>query len=432
MKKRIFASLLVGVMTVSVMAQISSTVSPYSQFGLGVLSDQSQGFNKGMGGLAMGLRGGGIINMQNPASYSAVDSLTMIFDLGISGQITNFKEGGKRVNGRTGSFDYGVGSFRLLRKVGVGFGIVPFSSIGYDYSHDEKVGTSSNYTSELHSGDGGFTQAFAGLGWEMMKGLSVGFNFSYFWGRYDKQILLASSDENVNTLTKSYSASVSSYKLDFGVQWQKLLKKYNLLTLGATVGIGHDLNEDAELWTSNVNVNSEKMSNDTMRVANAFSLPFSFGVGATWCYQNSLTAGFDYQLQKWGSLKYPKQNLQTGNYELMDGQLKDRHKVTLGVDWIPEPNPMMRRKFLKRIHYRLGFSYATPYYKIDTADGPKELGVSAGLGIPIINSWNNRSTLNISAQWIHSSAPNMVTENTFRINIGLTFNERWFAKWKVD
>ena len=76
MKKRIFASLLVGVMTVSVMAQISSTVSPYSQFGLGVLSDQSQGFNKGMGGLAMGLRGGGIINMQNPASYSAVDSLT--------------------------------------------------------------------------------------------------------------------------------------------------------------------------------------------------------------------------------------------------------------------------------------------------------------------------------------------------------------------
>ena len=24
------------------------------------------------------------------------------------------------------------------------------------------------------------------------------------------------------------------------------------------------------------------------------------------------------------------------------------------------------------------------------------------------------------------------SENTFRINIGLTFNERWFAKWKVE
>jgi len=26
----------------------------------------------------------------------------------------------------------------------------------------------------------------------------------------------------------------------------------------------------------------------------------------------------------------------------------------------------------------------------------------------------------------------LITENSFRINIGLTFNERWFAKWKVD
>jgi len=58
--------------------------------------------------------------------------------------------------------------------------------------------------------------------------------------------------------------------------------------------------------------------------------------------------------------------------------------------------------------------------------------VSAGLGIPIINTWNNRSTVNISAQWVRSSAKDLLTDNTFRINIGLTFNERWFAKWKVD
>jgi hypothetical protein len=40
--------------------------------------------------------------------------------------------------------------------------------------------------------------------------------------------------------------------------------------------------------------------------------------------------------------------------------------------------------------------------------------------------------INISAQWARQSAKNFITENTFRINIGLTFNERWFAKWKVD
>ena len=33
---------------------------------------------------------------------------------------------------------------------------------------------------------------------------------------------------------------------------------------------------------------------------------------------------------------------------------------------------------------------------------------------------------------VQRSADNLLTENTFRICIGLTFNERWFAKWKVE
>jgi hypothetical protein len=43
-----------------------------------------------------------------------------------------------------------------------------------------------------------------------------------------------------------------------------------------------------------------------------------------------------------------------------------------------------------------------------------------------------KPVLHISAQWTRSAATDLITENTFRINIGLTFNERWFAKWKVN
>ena len=88
------------------------------------------------------------------------------------------------------------------------------------------------------------------------------------------------------------------------------------------------------------------------------------------------------------------------------------------------------------MNYRVGASFATPYYKVNGVDGPKEYSVSAGFGIPIINSNNARaairSVLNISGQWTRQSLPGMITENTFRINIGLTFNERWFAKWKFN
>jgi hypothetical protein len=43
-----------------------------------------------------------------------------------------------------------------------------------------------------------------------------------------------------------------------------------------------------------------------------------------------------------------------------------------------------------------------------------------------------RSTLNVSGQWARRSATNYILDNTFRVTIGFTFNERWFAKWKVD
>ena len=72
----------------------SGTNSPYSQYGLGVLSDQTSGFNRGMNGVGLGFHEHNQVNYLNPASYSAIDSMTFILDAGISGQVTNFNENG--------------------------------------------------------------------------------------------------------------------------------------------------------------------------------------------------------------------------------------------------------------------------------------------------------------------------------------------------
>lgn len=155
----------------------------------------------------------------------------------------------------------------------------------------------------------------------------------------------------------------------------------------------------------------------------------TIGAGIAYSRNKSLFLGVDYQLMRWGAESFPVVNENTNNYELVNNYYKDRHKVTVGAEWLPN---RMSRRFLNRVQYRIGASYATPYYKINGQDGPKELTVSAGFGIPLVNSWNNRSVLNISFQWANLSAKNLVTENSFRVTIGLTFNERWFAKWKVD
>ena len=80
MRKLILATLLLGTV-ISVNAQ-SGTNSPYSQYGLGVLSDQTSGFNRGMNGVGLGFHEHNQINYLNPASYSAIDSLSFIFDAG--------------------------------------------------------------------------------------------------------------------------------------------------------------------------------------------------------------------------------------------------------------------------------------------------------------------------------------------------------------
>ena len=80
MKNNILTLIMALAATTTVNAQ-SGTNSPYSQYGLGILADQSQGFNRGMNGLAIGLRQSNQVNMLNPASYSSVDSLTPTYTI---------------------------------------------------------------------------------------------------------------------------------------------------------------------------------------------------------------------------------------------------------------------------------------------------------------------------------------------------------------
>lgn len=401
----------------------SGTNSPYSQYGVGLLADQSAGFSRGMNGAGIALRQGNVVNTLNPASYASVDSLTMIFDLGVSGQLTNFKEGGKRLNAKNANFDYAVGSFRLFPNVGMAFGLLPYSNIGYKYNTQTYLDNTNGTITETYTGSGGLHQLFVGAGWRVTPRLSVGANVTYLWGTLDRSVT-SSSTTYVNSLSRSYTASVNTYKVDLGLQWQQPLNNTDMLMLGATLGISHKLGADVSC--KDINVTNKDTT--TYTVPDGYAVPMTYGVGVAWSHANRLLVDADFTLQTWGKLDYPDIDA-NGKYALQSGLLKDRYQLRVGADFVPDA---MGRKYFKRVHYRMGVGYATPYYTINGHDGPKELSVSAGFGLPLQNSYNNRSILNVSAQWVRTSAANMITENTFRINLGLTFNERWFAKWRID
>lgn len=224
---------------------------------------------------------------------------------------------------------------------------------------------------------------------------------------------------------------MKSYKLDFAAQLRQKISKKDMLTFGASYTLGHDMSSDPECLVISNNSQTGVADTATYKSNGDLMMPTAFGAGVVWNHSGKWRVGVDWKMEKWGDVKYPMYEVvnEVPTYTMKGGQFQDRNRFILGAEFCPNEKGLKRRD---RVRYRAGITYATPYLKINGADGPKEYGASVGVGLPIINGWNNRSMLNISASWTRLDASHLITENTFRITIGLTFNERWFAKWQLE
>ena len=118
--KRIITSVLIFI-PLCLMAQ-NNTNSPYTRFGYGELGERSFGAGRAMGGVGYGLRSPKQINPLNPASYSCMDSLTFLFDFGVSGQLSWFQEGDNRQHDVNGNIDYIAMQFPVYKNLAMSFG----------------------------------------------------------------------------------------------------------------------------------------------------------------------------------------------------------------------------------------------------------------------------------------------------------------------
>lgn len=426
----------IALATTHAMAQNGSN-SPYSRYGFGTLNDRAQGFNKAMAGTALGFHDPAEINFQNPASYSAIDSLAMIFDIGVTFQNANFKQGDLKKNAHNTTVDYINMAFRACRNLGMSIGLVPYSSVGYSFTNQQTMpdidGSGEKISATTYNGDGGLHEVYVGLGWKFAKNFSIGANAGYLWGDYNHSVKASFSDTNIRQYARVYSADISTYKIDFGAQFDQLLSKYDLLTIGATYSLGHNVNSSAQFINEMLNSSGAVTGGDTVKLNNAFELPHTFGIGLAWNHKDRWKVGFDYSYELWKNVKFPMLVSENGTdvYKSTTGAFDNRQRFSLGAEFLPNN---LGIRYSDHIRYRLGVSYGTSYTRVNENSGAKDIIVSAGVGLPIANIINNRSILNISAQWEHirPNKSHLLTENYLRICIGLTFNERWFQKWKVE
>ena len=436
--------------TASVNAQ-NGVNTPYSRYGFGIMSERAMGFNKGMGGVAQGFRNGQEVNVANPASYSAVDSLTALFDLGISLQNGNYKMGNLQQNIRNASFDYFAFQFRATKNVGMALGVMPITNIKYSFTSPNEPlldGITSSYS---FNGDGGLREVFIGAGWRPVSPLSIGINASYLWGDYTHNMTMSFNESNAFSVARIYSANISTYNVQGGIQYIQNINKKDKIVIGATYTLGHDVGNSAYRDTRTLNNSSvEAQTIDTIK--NAFQFPHSIAAGITYYHSNILRIGADFELQKWGDCKFPNQQAEYTNsnitsgmlYQSTPGQLYDRTKISAGFDWIPTQTG---KGIFSKSTYKFGGYYSNTYAKADqtgtVTDKPYEFGLSAGITMPIVNRniWHNSPKINVSVQWVHTNIPYLnvntkrqstLTENYFKLCLGVTFSEYWFYKWKVQ
>ena len=369
---------------------------------------------KAMGGIGAGFRQVNTINLKNPASYSTVDTLTFIADLGLGLQNANFSENDVKINAHNAFVSHITIQYRILPKVGMTLGVMPFSNVGYSFSSTELIRRDEDgeiTSPNTYSGTGGLRQFMGGLGWRPTRWLSAGVNVSYLTGDINYYVYNRYSSSDIQSRTLMYTTDIAGLKLDFGVQGTVLLGE-NTLVLGATFTPARKL--DGETYKTDIHSTSK-----TEEITDAFSLPDFLSAGFTYKWKNRMI-GADVSYQTWSKASF-------------FGEKNGLDRLSSAVGFMVRPDESSKNLF-KRSSYQFGLNYSQPYFKVGDNKGPMQLGVSAGFSVPINTSYNSMSWLHISGEYIRVEpmVKGMITENYLRINIGITFMERWFMKLMVD
>ena len=430
-------------------AQTSSinAFSPYTMYGIGEQNTPGTLPMRSMGGVGVAMRSSGVVNLLNPAAFSAAPQKSFLFNFGLEGQ--NYYNS-QKVDGVSKSTAYNTFNFHdiafqlpLAKKLGLGFSLTPYSSVGYrtkythDYDPSDPVWGNVGRAQYVYQGEGDVTEVKLGVGWELFKNFSLGIAAQYYWGDIDRSFVMTptpiTGDGSYSSTVGTDNYSISSIKGQIGVQWNAILNQKRALTLGAAYDFGGDLNPTV---TKNIYVGDlyySTVKGDTTHLA--LVLPRQLSVGAF--YQTSKwTMGVDYVYQDWRS----------GNSRLVeksaagfDVAYRNTNTVKLGVEYTP--NKADVRSALKRWSYRAGVRYGTYNQTFGGVD-VNEYAVTLGVGIPltVLGGILGASSVDLGVEVggrgsfkAINEQVSLVKQTYCKFSLGVTlFGDYWFVRPKYD
>ena len=401
----------------------NNTTSPYSRYGIGDLQDYTFGRTSAMGGAAIASRYNRQINLANPASYSAIDSLGFMFEIGMNGRGSKFSTDSMSSSTNDTNFQYFAMNFKVSKYVGAALGLKPFSDAGYDVTVIEDIDNVGN-TYTRYYGAGTISRAFFGLGVSPIKNLSLGANLYYSFGLLNHSAVIYFLDDYDYYLVQQYrTLRISDFSFEFGAQATIPFGTDQKIIIGAVLENKPKYNGfTSDITVKNITYGStgeQDTLNFTEEEKGYIEYPVSFGIGLSYVKENVLEINADYFHQSWGKAKF---------FGEESSFLTDLNKFAVGAEWIPDKFSI--RGYLNRVSYRAGLTYKQSYLKFVNKQ-IDDIGITFGVGLPIYRS---NSTINVAAEFGRSGTRenNLVLENYARLNVSVNLYDLWFIKRKFD
>lgn len=413
--------------SLDIFAQADSD-SPYSLFGVGQVRDKSMNVRlMGMGGLANGMYGGGMINSENPASYAKIDSLAFLFDAGFYFKTSTFSTSNFSERASNASFDYVSMAFGLTSWWKMALGVQPYSIAGYTMKVDKdipKVGA----TTTRFQGKGGLNQVFVGTAFKLGKHVSLGANAYYVFGNTKTETSLYYPDSIYYIGSRrSIDMMVSSFMFDYGVLFNTNVGNDLNLSLGLTYTQKVRLKGEQTLFVrsieEDIDTEIEYVIDTVAHVSGPtrINMPQGFGAGVVLQKNEQWALGVDFNWMQWS--KFAREGVTES--------LQNSWLVSTGAEFTPKHSSISG--YFSRVTYRIGGFYEHGFINLSGNDGKdhsiNKVGVTAGLSLPLPKT---PSKVNIAFEvgQYGTREGGLIQERYAKMNVGISVFEHWFMKRK--
>lgn len=407
----------------------SNLGSPYTRYGIGDIMGNSFGDGKAMGGANLALRTPQKLQISNPASYTSIDSLAFIMEVGVNAhaKLMESSSPSRQASIYDLGMDYLSFGFPINDWMGTSFGLMPYSNVGYDAKQTD---VHHFYPAEKHfSGSGGINEAYFGLGISPFESLSLGANFCYLFGNIDQTNELIFTEDSLGLLdiheNKTYY--FNDFFLSFGAQYSLQINTNNSLNIGLRYDNKTILNSRRTYIVTNSVSGMGSSAVDTLgtpeiKKDGEIDLPAKYGIGLAYYYKDKLTLAGDYSMQDWSESEIFGESDSLGT----------SHCFELGAEWIPDGRHGASLDYWKKVRYRAGVYFENSYLQFKDIDEQiNDFGISFGLGLPVKHS---ASTINLSleAGQRGSLKDYLVRERYVTLVVNFSLTDIWFLKRKID